>query len=49
MSSNGLKEAKKITEIYKTITPKSGYGHLQEVVDKRATIRGPQSGSDKYF
>lgn len=39
MSSNGLKEVKNITEIYKTITPKSGYGHLQEVVDKRATIQ----------
>lgn len=41
MSSNGLKEVKNITEIYKTITPKSGYGHLQEVVDKRATIQVP--------
>ena len=39
MSSNGLKEVKNITGIYKTTTPKSGYGHLQEVVEKRATIR----------
>ena len=31
MSSNGLKEVKNITEVYKTITPKSGYGQLQEV------------------
>ena len=38
MSSNGLKEVKNITEVYKTITPKSGYGQLQEVVDKRASI-----------
>ena len=38
MSSNGLKEVKNITEVYKTITPKSGYGQLQEVVDKRASV-----------
>ena len=39
MSSNGLKEVKNIMGISKTITPNSGYGHVQEVVDKRATIR----------
>ena len=38
MSSNGLKEVKNITEVYKTITPKSGYGQLQEVVNKRASV-----------